>query len=50
LPVDPVFLAAAFSNRRNAGVFLQLGRIGKAFALLTEGHQQAWSERRASTW
>ena len=43
-PVDPVFLAAAFSDRCDARVFLQCGRIRKAFALFTKGDQQPRSE------
>src|SRR4029434_11073310 len=49
-PVDPAFLAAAFGDRRDAGVLLELGGGGIAFALLAKGDKEAGSEDGSGTW
>jgi len=48
--VDPALLAAAFGDRRDAGVLLALGGAGIAFALLAKGDKEAGSEDRSGTW
>ena len=48
--MDPAFLAAAFGDRRDAGVLLELGSGGIAFALLAKGDKEAGSEDGAGTW
>ena len=49
-PGDPALLAAACGDRRDAGVRLELGSGGRAFAVLATGDQEAGSEDGAGTW
>ena len=46
-PVDPMFVAAALSDGRDADALLDGGCVGEAVALLTEGGEQARGEDRA---
>ena len=48
--VDPGLLAAAFRNRRNARIFLEVIGGGKAFPLFAEGDEEAGSEHGPSPW
>ena len=48
-PVDPVLVAAAFGDGRDAGVLLEGGGVGEALALLAEGGEQACREDAAGT-
>lgn len=45
-PVHPAGVAAAFGDRSDAAVALQIIRLGEALALLAEGGKQARSEDR----
>ena len=47
-PVDPVLVAAALGDRRDAGVLLERGGVGEALAPLAEGGEQPRGEDRAS--
>jgi hypothetical protein len=49
-PMDPGLLAAAFRDRRDAGIFLQFSSGRIAFTLFAEGDQQPGGEDRASAW
>src|SRR5215813_10538393 len=49
-PVHPGFLAAAFSHRRDPGIFLEFGGGGVAFALFAEGDEQPRGEDGARSW
>jgi len=49
-PGDPAFLAAAFGDRRDAGVLLARGGGGITFALLAKGDKEAGSEDGAGPW
>ena len=48
--MDPGFLAAAFGDRRDPGIFLQCGGGGIAFALFAEGDEEAGSEDGSRPW
>ena len=49
-PVDPGLLAAPFCHRRDARALLECSGGRRAFALCTEGDEEAGSEDRASAW
>jgi len=48
-PMDPRLVSAAFGDGCDTRVLLERCGIGEAFAALTEGHEQARGQRRAST-
>ena len=45
--MDPVLVAAALGDGRDAGVLLEGGRVGEAVALLAEGGEQPRGEDAA---
>jgi hypothetical protein len=49
-PVHPGLLAAPFSHRRNAGIFLEFGGGGIACALFAEGDEQRGGKDGTRSW